>query len=167
MSNQNTPVMQYFLDNHNKLRAYANKYYSRAMNPDDLMQNVAITLIRYKGNVDNIPAFIKVAIKNEAINAVRTKVKDADKKNYQEIKDEHVITNKTPEWELNRKQLCEAIHNKMNSNSKLSKIMKLKLLAGLNNEEIGIELRLTKEQVRSNVKVNLFNGKLNHLKELL
>lgn len=150
--------------NYKKYKRYCQVKFKEGVDADDVLQLVALSICKHKGQVEKPDQFIIRAIIHAAINYRRS-----NRRIFQaaELTDKDSITYITPESLLMGKQLREKLTGTLRGETKLDPILRLRLLKGLTNPEIGQEMGLTSIQVSSNIKVAHFYKKLDYLKELL
>lgn len=160
-----TDVLAHFMANEAYYRKATRKFFRKLGDVDDIMQTTALSLLKAKGTVTNYNAVIWVTLKNVAINQARAGGRAM--KNTEELKPSMWVTAITPEQEYYQKEIKERIVEALKGDLKINSILKLELVDELTREEICEKLGLTMKQVQSNIKVNRFYGRLNHLKEFL
>lgn len=153
-----------FIAKFNEHAQYLSRNYSRQIDPDEVMQNTYIALGRKNYEVDKVENYIKAAIFKVILNEIRRNKRYS---NYAEIEDNFWVTERTPEDEVRSSQIRTKLVERISGNRKLDRILHLRFIEGLDNEEISSRLGMTLEQIRAHVKVNKFNGKLDYLKDLI
>lgn len=157
-------LQQELVSNYTEYKNIASRYTGSRSIADDIMQNTYIQLGRDGYIAENINSYVKKAIFNVMLNEIRRNKRYA---NYTEVKEAFWVTERTAEDELRGIELRKKLKESILGDTKLDKILRMKLLDHMNYAEIALELNMTTDQVRANLKVNKFHGRLDYLRGLL
>lgn len=150
--------------NYAEYKNIASRYSGNRSTADDIIQNAYIQLGRDGYIAENINSYVKKTIFNVMLNEIRRNKRYAT---YTEVKEVFWITERTAEDELRDIELRKKLKESIIGDTKLDKILRMKLLDHMNYAEIALELNMTTDQVRANLKVNKFHGRLDYLRGLL
>lgn len=153
-----------FIDKFKEHHKYISRIWSRKVDPDEIMQNTYIALGKNKYKVEKEENYIKATIFKLILNEIRRNKRYV---NYAEIEDNFWVTENTPEDNVRVIQLRDKIDKRISGDKKVDKILRMKLLHLMSDEEIAKSLDMTVVQAQAHVKVNKFRGKLDYLKDLL
>ena len=159
-----TQIVKEFVINYNRYKQLLKRRMRNSVDIDDVMQITFIALSQTNVEPDDVSGYIKAAIFNNYLRFIKRKKVFSTRV---ELTDELLVTNVTPEGILKDKQLRTELHKSMNNSTKLDKIMRARILDGMSYEEIAEKMSLSTDQVKTNIKVNKFNGKLDYLREFM